>query len=164
MGAWGLTALESDQGLDVVDFVKRFVSNIKAEPVNLDTAELIDAMKKDGFFGQNFEEVDFYFDNSAMALAELYLMFKHSGKLDYEDENQSQDLAKRVKSFVADKAALSFILRYLNDIKLNEIKSEKPDKHGNREIIELWRESNNWDEWKANLNNLIEELTAEMNH
>jgi Domain of unknown function (DUF4259) len=158
MGAWGITALESDQGLDVVDFVKRFVSNIKAQPVNIDMAELINAMKKEGFFGRNFEEVDFYFDNAAMALAELYLMFKHTGKLDYDDENQSQDLAKRVKSFVADKAALSFILQYLNDIK-----SEKPDKYGNREIIELWRESGSWDEWKANLTNLIEELTAEMN-
>lgn len=75
MGAWGHKALESDEGLDVVDFIRDYVSSNypNNEPVNLTLSELIKLMKADGFFGETFNDIDFYFDNSAMALARTIL-------------------------------------------------------------------------------------------
>jgi Domain of unknown function (DUF4259) len=151
MGAWGYTALESDQGLDVLDFVRAFVSTIKSEQVNLVLSELIDSMTKNGFFGETFENIDFYFDSSAMALAELILMFKNTGELDFiDEENQSRNLKTRVKSFATDKNSLEFLLRYLQDIRV-----EKPDESGQREIVTIWKETDSFESWRDHLDSLI---------
>lgn len=164
MGAWGHKALESDEGLDVVDFIRDYVSSNypNNEPVNLTLSELIKLMKADGFFGETFNDIDFYFDNSAMALAELFLMFKNTGQLKYEDEeDESMDLKKRVKSFSGDKKSFEFLLQYLMDIK-----NEVPDKDNERETVELWKDSDVYQEWNENLNNLITEfnqLKSEIN-
>ena len=156
MGAWGHKALESDEGLDVVDFIRDYVSSNypNNEPVNLTLSELINLMKADGFFGETFEEIDFYFDHSAMALAELFLMFKNTGQLKYEDEeDESMNLKKRVKSFSGDKKSFEFLLQYLMDIK-----NEVPDADGEREIVELWKDSDVYQEWNENLNDLIKQI------
>ena len=76
MGAWSYKALDSDNGLDVIDFIKEYVSSkyptLESRELNL--WDLIVAIKEDGLLGESFEDVDFLFDNSAIALAELYFM------------------------------------------------------------------------------------------
>ena len=57
---------------------------------------------------------DFLFDNTAMALAELYFQWKDNGKLDYDHEEAIWD---KVTGFTASKEALAFLLRQLTDIK-----------------------------------------------
>ena len=158
MGAWGYKALESDEGLDVVGFIESYISE-ESEPkkVTLVLSELIEAMKEDGFFGASFDDIDFYFDNSAIALAELYVAFKHTGELDFDHEDEAKNLRERVQRLTSDKESINFLLRYLVDIK-----NEVPDKDGERELVELWKESNYWDEWLGNLNYLIDELNAEL--
>lgn len=162
MGSWGYKALESDAGLDVVDFISDYISHKhpNTEQVSLSLSELIDTMKENGFFGETFTEIDFYFDNSAMALTELYLMFKTTGFLDYEDEdNEALDLKKRVKAFSGDPESFDFLLHYLRDIQ-----NEVPDEDEEREIVELWRESENYNEWKENLDYLVKEIEAEISN
>ncbi|WP_156304633.1 DUF4259 domain-containing protein [Lysinibacillus sp. FJAT-14745] len=49
MGAWGYKPLESDEGLDVVDFLEDYIhSNLESN--HLELSEVINAMKRDGFF------------------------------------------------------------------------------------------------------------------
>ena len=156
MGAWGYKALESDEGLDVVDFVEDYISSKYPDTsqIELNLSELITAMKEDGFFGETFDDVEFFYDHSAMALAELYLMFKEDGQLKYEDdEDETKNLKKRVRAFTGDKGAYDFLLRYLMDIK-----NEKPDKDGEREIVEIWKDSKSFDKWMENLESLIDRL------
>ena len=157
MGAWGYKALESDEGLDVVDFMSEYISKKPEQQIELTLSELVASMKVDGFFGKNFDEIEFFYDHSAMALAELYFNFQDNGELEYDNEYEHRNLRKRIKSFTADKISLEFLRQYLVDIR-----DEKPEKYGGREIVELWRESKDWDNWKANLMFLIERLEKEI--
>lgn len=61
MGAWSYKALDSDNGLDVIDFIKEYVSSKypTLESIDLNLWDLIVAMKEDGLLGKSFEDVDF---------------------------------------------------------------------------------------------------------
>lgn len=159
MGAWGYEALESDEGLDIVDCITDYVSEQKdKEKVDLTLSQLIALLKEKGFFGNDFDEIDFFYDNAAMALTELYFMFQDEGILDYEDEeDESSSLKDRVQSFEADKESLTYLLRYLTDMK-----NEVPDEDGEREIVELWKDSDCWEDWSAHLNSLINRVNKEI--
>ncbi|WP_300670682.1 DUF4259 domain-containing protein [Soonwooa sp.] len=156
MGSWGYKALESDNGLDVVDFLTDYISESK-DQVDLSLSKLIAKMKEDGFLGETFEDIDYLYDNSAMALTELYLMFKENGELDYDHEEENLNLRKRVESFSGDKNALEFLLRYLTDIQ-----NEVPDEDGEREFVELWKDAPKYEQWKEHLNYLINGLKSEL--
>ncbi|MDR6923378.1 MULTISPECIES: DUF4259 domain-containing protein [Chryseobacterium] len=161
MGAWGYKALESDEGLDVVDFIRDYAETKYPGNVQIDLklSEVINALKEADFFGKTWAEIDFFYDHSAMALAELYLMFKETGELDYPDEeNETRDLKKRIQSFTGDTASFDFLLGYLTDIK-----NGVPDEDGEREIVELWKDSDVYNEWEENLTGLIAGLKAENN-
>ena len=41
------------------------------------------------------------------------------------------------------------------------LKEEVPDEDGEREIVELWKESNHWESWDKHLDSLIELLQQE---
>ncbi len=58
---------------------------------------------------------------------------------------------------MADEDSLAFILNYLKDIR-----DEMPDQYGEREMIELWRESENWLEWSSNLAYLIQRIELDI--
>lgn len=146
MGAWGVKGLESDAGLDVVDFLEDHIPATKS----LSLAEVIDWMREDGFFRDG--DVDFLYDNSAMSLAELYLDFSEQGFLDYDNEEEEKSL-RGITAFTADSASLGYLLRHLQDIR-----DEVPDADGEREIVELWRDSASWEEWRAHLLRLITQL------
>lgn len=111
MGVWGIKALERDEGLDVLDILKN--EYVPEHPV-MDLGEMIELMKEEVMLGSDFSQIDFLFDNTAMALAELYFQWKDNGKLDYNHEEAIWD---KVTGFTASKEALAFLLRQLTDIK-----------------------------------------------
>ena len=76
MGAWGIKALERDEGLDVLDILKN--EYVPEHPV-MDLGEMIELMKAEVMLGSDFSQIDFLFDNTAMALAELYFQWKDTG-------------------------------------------------------------------------------------
>ena len=157
MGAWSYKALDSDNGLDVIDFIKEYVSSKypTLESIELNLWDLIVAMKEDGLLGESFEDVDFLFDNSAIALAELYFMFMDHGVIDYKSDDDNLNLKNRIKSLTVNSDALEFMLHCLTDIK-----EGKPDMDGEeREILEIWEDS---PEWKEHLNSLIVRLHNEI--
>ena len=93
MGAWGIKALERDEGLDVLDILKN--EYVPEHPV-MDLGEMIELMKEEVMLGSDFSQIDFLFDNTAMALAELYFQWKDNGKLDYDHEEAIWDTAKHL--------------------------------------------------------------------
>jgi len=153
MGAWGYKALESDEGLDVVGFLQDYIEN-QINLNHLSLTDIVKAMKNDGFFGETFKDIDFFYDVSAMALAEIYITFLNTGNF-LSDESKCGN----VQSLTADEDALTFIIRYLIDIR-----DEVPDEHGSREIVELWRESKSWHAWQSNLNDLIHRIEQEISN
>ncbi|HBT71925.1 MAG TPA: hypothetical protein DEB37_06510 [Lysinibacillus sp.] len=150
MGAWGYKALESDEGLDVVGFLQDFMKHHK-ESSQITLWSIVQMMKNKGFFGDNFEDIDFFYDISAMALAELYCQYLDTGQI-YGYENKNVQV-----HWTANEDSLTFILQYLKDIQ-----DEKPDQHGGREMTELWRESESWLEWQSNLAYLIQRIEQEI--
>jgi len=153
MGAWGIKALERDEGLDVLDILKN--EYVPEHPV-MDLGEMIELMKEEVMLGSDFSQIDFLFDNTAMALAELYFQWKDNGKLDYDHEEAIWD---KVTGFTASKEALAFLLRQLTDIK-----NEVPDEDGIREIVNLWKNEDSGEiapAWLEHLNQLIDRLDSE---
>jgi len=153
MGVWGYKALESDEGLDVVGFLQDYIEN-QINLNHLSLTDIVKAMKNDGFFGETFKDIDFFYDVSAMALAEIYITFLDTGNF-LSDESKCGN----VQSLTADEDALTFIIRYLIDIR-----DEVPDEYGSREIVELWRESKSWHAWQSNLNDLIHRIEQEISN
>jgi hypothetical protein len=151
MGSWGIKALESDSGLDVIDFLEDFYYG----KTKITLSEIITEFQKEGFLSSDFEDIEFLYDNTAMSLAELYLMFKEAGELNYDNEDEKKSLRNK-KSFDADKKSILFILRYLTDIK-----NEKKDEEGIREFTELMKKSDYWEESKNHLDFLITKLNKE---
>ncbi|WP_223386052.1 DUF2185 domain-containing protein [Faecalibacterium prausnitzii] len=153
MGAWGIKALERDEGLDVLNILKN--EYVPEHPV-MDLGEMIELMKEEVMLGSDFSQIDFLFDNTAMALAELYFQWKDNSKLDYDHEEAIWD---KVTGFTASKEALAFLLRQLTDIK-----NEVPDEDGIREIVDLWKNEDSGEiapAWLEHLNQLIDRLDSE---
>ncbi|NMH87977.1 DUF4259 domain-containing protein [Flavivirga algicola] len=145
MGNWGIKALESDNGLDFIGFLEEFY----AEKLELSLSEIITILIKADFLSDDRNNIDYLYDNTAISLAELFLMFKEKGELDYDNEDERVSLRKKTQ-FKSDKESIEFTLQYLTDIK-----NEKPDEDGEREFVELWKESDSYDKWQEHLNGLI---------
>ena len=58
MGAWGIKALERDEGLDVLDILKN--EYVPEHPV-MDLGEMIELMKEEVMLGSDFSQIDFLF-------------------------------------------------------------------------------------------------------
>ena len=116
--------------------------------------EMIELMKEEVML--ICSQIDFLFDNTAMALAELYFQWKDNGKL--------TTIMKKlygIKSPVSQhpKEAIAFLLRQLTDIK-----NEVPDEDGIREIVDLWKNEDSGEiapAWLEHLNQLIDRLDSE---
>lgn len=150
MGAWGIKSLQSDEGLDVLDILE---NQYLAEHTAIKMEDVISVLKEEVMLGETFEQIDFLFDNTAMALAELYVEWLETGKLGYDRGNQMSVWSK-VTDFTVSQDAIDFLLRCLNDIR-----NEAPDEDGEREIVELWRDSDGWKEWSNHLDMLILRLS-----
>lgn len=153
MGAWGVKALESDEGLDVIDIL---ANEYVPEHPEMDLDEIIRLMKEQVMLGEEPSQIDFLFDNTAMALAELYFRWKDDGRLDYCSR---ENVWEKVTGFTASREALAFLLRQLTDMK-----NQVPDEDGIRESVEVWKDEDSEEinpEWAEHLNWLIDRLASE---
>ena len=141
MGSWGVKALESDNGLDLIFLLK---TDYLPKHKKLTLGGLIGFLKEEDFLGETVNEIDFLYDNTAIALAELYSEWQETGKLNYDDEDSN--VWSAITNFSASATARKDLL---------------PDEDGEREIVELWKESNNWESWDKHLDSLIELLQQE---
>lgn len=153
MGAWGIKALESDEGLDVIDILE---NEYIPEHSIMNLEEIIQLMRDEVMLGKDLIEVDFLFDNTAIALTELYFQWKEERKFNYETEN---NIWKKVTDFISSKKSIDILLKQLIDIK-----NKVPDEDGEREIVDLWYDDGqnpSYEEWYNHLGSLIEKLKAE---
>ena len=153
MGAWGIKALERDEGLDVIDILK---NEYIPEHSIMNLEEIIQLMRDEVMLGKDLTEVDFLFDNTAIALTELYFQWKEERKFNYETEN---NIWKKVTDFISSKKSIDILLKQLIDIK-----NKVPDEDGEREIVDLWYndgQNPSYEEWYNHLGSLIEKLKAE---
>lgn len=153
MGAWGIKALESDEGLDVIDILE---NEYIPEHSIMNLEEIIQLMRDEVMLGKDLTEVDFLFDNTAIALTELYFQWKEERKFNYETEN---NIWKKVTDFISSKKSIDILLKQLIDIK-----NKVPDEDGEREIVDLWYDNGqnpSYEEWYNHLGSLIEKLKAE---
>ena len=153
MGAWGIKALERDEGLDVIDILK---NEYIPEHSIMNLEEIIQLMRDEVMLGKDLTEVDFLFDNTAIALTELYFQWKEERKFNYETEN---NIWEKVTDFISSKKSIDILLKQLIDIK-----NKVPDEDGEREIVDLWYndgQNPSYEEWYNHLGSLIEKLKAE---
>lgn len=149
----GYKALESDEGLDVVDILE---NEYIPEHSIMNLEEIIQLMRDEVMLGKDLTEVDFLFDNTAIALTELYFQWKEERKFNYETEN---NIWKKVTDFISSKKSIDILLKQLIDIK-----NKVPDEDGEREIVDLWYDDGqnpSYEEWYNHLGSLIEKLKAE---
>lgn len=141
MGAWGVKALDSDDGSDVIIFL---TENYLPEHTTLKMEDLISAVKVEGFFGD------------ILALIELYVEWLDTGKLDHDGDDEDDPLVwSKVIDFTVSRDALDFCLRYLYDIR-NEVPGED-----NKPELEEWIDSDSWEERCNHLDTLTQRLEQE---
>lgn len=107
MGAWGIKALESDEGLDVIDILE---NEYIPEHSIMNLEEIIQLMRDEVMLGKDLTEVDFLFDNTAIALTELYFQWKEERKFNYETEN---NIWEKVTDFISSKKSIDILLKNL---------------------------------------------------
>ena len=131
MGCWGITALESDNGLDAVRCVRY---NLPADG-QLDLGEMLERLKKDRWNAPCDVKLGCA-HTSPMALAEIVVKYLDGdpGSLDYDEEWAAEDNKFRsVTSFTASRASLRELRDYLADtLKYARIRAERQIKAGER--------------------------------
>ena len=129
MGCWGITALESDNGLDAVRCVRY---NLPADG-QLDLGEMLERLKKDRWNAPCDVKLGCA-HTSPMALAEIIVKYLDGdpGSLDYDEEWAAEDNKFRsITSFTASRASLRELRDYLADtLKYARIRAERQIKAG----------------------------------
>ncbi|MDJ1482284.1 DUF4259 domain-containing protein [Cytophagaceae bacterium YF14B1] len=142
MGSWGIKALESDEGLDILDFFTEYTESHS----DIHLGELIDFYIAEGFLPADTTDIDYLYDKTAIALAELFTDYQQYPELEFGEEKLN------ITSFTGTQEAILYLIRFLEDI-LNE----KPDEDGIREYAELYREVKGW---KEHMQELLARLNA----
>lgn len=166
MGCWGITAFESDEGLDAVEFIRRRIP----EDGKLDLETLVEALKRDSWNAP--PEVEAAGSHtSVMALAELMLKFVDGDVKRLDDEgdwNREEHKFCTVTSFTASRETVQWIRNYLFDT-LHHVKKHAGSQTEDGRKWGGWFEEKNWIGWQehmaelvSRLDTLLESLEAEI--
>ena len=155
MGCWGITAFESDAGLDAVDFIR----NNLPEDGKLQVQRVLEELQQDDW-NRPDNPRDGLSHTSPMALAEIMLkvMDNTPDGLDYDDEWAEGDRKfSALTSFTADKESIVWLRDYLSDTlncrrRFAELDAQKGEYYGG------WFEEKDWIGWQKHMENLISRL------
>lgn len=160
MGCWGITAFESDAGLDAVEFIRRNLS--KDGKMKLE--DVIKALHRDSWNAPS-DVHDAESHTSPMALAEMIVKFLNQEleDMDYDEEWAVEDNKfNTITSFSASKESIRWLQTYLSDMLLyareNEAEAAKNGRKWNG-----WFKEENWTGWQEHMKMLVchlEELLA----
>lgn len=153
MGSWGITAFESDTGLDAVNFIRE---NLPKDG-KLELSDLIKKLQNDSW-NKPPDVKEGVSHTSLMALAEMMVKFLDGEikSMDYEVDTEENKFCS-MDSFLASKDSISWIRSYLSDTLHYAIKNEPADalcgwKWGG------WFEEKNWIGWQRHMKDLISRL------
>ena len=111
MGSWGIKALESDTGLELIYLLK---TEYLPKHKKLTLGGLIGFLKEEGFLGESMREIDFLYDNTAIALAELYFEWQETGKCTYLTSKKVVNYRKKKEQIPQNKEDLKMIEEIYN--------------------------------------------------
>ena len=155
MGCWGITAFESDEGLDAVEFIRESLP----EDGKLELEALLEALKQDSWNAP--PEVETAGSHtSVMALAELMLKFVDRAvkSLDNEEDWNTEDHKfDSIISFTAHRETVQWIRNYIFDT-LRSVKKHARFQAENGEKWGGWFEEKNWIGWQEHMAELISRL------
>ena len=113
MGCWGISALQSDSGLDAISYVRKKL--LWEGRLDLDT--VIDTLQKSSW-NRPPEASEGLSHTSFMAVAELIVLYlnKDAASLDYVGQWSEKDgKFASIQSFTASKESLAYLRDYLSD-------------------------------------------------
>lgn len=155
MGCWGITAFESDEGLDAVEFIRESIP----EDGKLELETLVETLKRDSWNAP--PEVETAGSHtSVMALGELMLKFADGDvkSLDYDGEWGKEDHKfDSIISFTAHRETVQWIRNYIFDT-LRSVKKHARFQAENGEKWGGWFEEKNWIGWQEHMAELISRL------
>lgn len=125
MGSWGTASLESDEGLDVLEALIKYV--VDRESVKL--KDLITHYRELGLLSEDPEEEDYLYDNTAIALAEIVCAYIENGKTKYEELSGLKEIVWETEELLELKQLVQQVL---------------DNKGGERELYELREEDSDW--------------------
>ena len=155
MGCWGITAFESDEGLDAVEFIRESLP----EDGKLELEALLEALKQDSWNAP--PEVETAGSHtSVMALGELMLKFADGDvkSLDYDGEwGKEEHKFDSIISFTAHRETVQWIRNYIFDT-LRSVKKHARFQAENGEKWGGWFEEKNSIGWQEHMAELISRL------
>ena len=155
MGCWGITAFESDEGLDAVEFIRESIP----EDGKLELETLVETLKRDSWNAP--PEVETAGSHtSVMVLAELMLKFVDGDvkSLDSEEDwNREEHQFCSVTSFTASKETVHWIRNYLFDT-LHHVKKHAGSQTEDGGKWGGWFEEKNWIGWQEHMTELVSRL------
>lgn len=160
MGCWGITAFESDDGLDALSFVRHNLP----EDGKLKLEKIVDTMRQDEWSVP--DATDGLSHTGPMTLAEIIVKFEDRdiGDLDYDEEWAAHDNKfSGVKSFTANKESIEWLRDYLSDtLKYAKENAEFRAKNSNDEWDQRggWREDEDWLGWQDHMSTLVSRMDS----
>ena len=160
MGCWGITAFESDTGLDAVGVIRK----ILPESGKLELRELVSAVRVDEWatpaaaLGHSH--------TGPMAITEILQKYltQDTGGLDYDEDWAADDNKfSRITSFTADKESVGWLRAYLSDTLKYALENAKfraglggaeENKWGG------WFKKSDWHSWQKHMTELVGTLDS----
>lgn len=155
MGCWGITAFESDAGLDAVICIRKHLP----DDGKLVLKDVLEALKGDGW-NQPPGISECASHSSPMALAEIMIKFLDGNfdGLDHDEEWAKDDKKfKDLVSFQADRESVQWIRDYLKNT-LDYAVQEASMHSDNCKRWNGWFLKKDWLEWQAHMQKLVYRL------
>ena len=153
MGSWGITAFESDAGLDAVNLIREKLP----KDGKLGLENLIKELKNDSW-NKPPQAKEGVSHTSPMALAEIMVKFLdgETEHMDYEEDIEDNKFCS-IDSFLASKDSILWLRSYLSDTLQYAIKNEADgEEYGWK--WGGWFEEKNWIGWQRHMKALISRL------
>jgi len=159
MGAWGITALESDTGFDAVEFIRGMIP----ENGELVLGKILNEMRHNEL-ARTEDASNGISHTGIMALAEIIMTFLdgNAGDLDYDEEWAAEDNKfAAVTKITADVNSIALIRDYLqltlesaieNAVVRKQYATTEWDKQGG------WRTEKDWFGWQGHMAGLMNKL------
>lgn len=154
MGCWGITAFESDAGLDSVDYIRRSLP----QDGRVELGKLIESLQKEDVRLPDVHDAESH--SSPMALAEIVVKFMDHdvGGLDYDGEWAAKDNKfADIISFGASRESVKWLRDYLFEtLECARENAELQAEQGTR--WNGWFEEKDWMGWQEHMAALIGRL------
>lgn len=149
MGCWGITAFESDVGLDALGLIR---TNLP-EDGKVKLEDMLSQLKNDEWNAPE-NVVDGNAHSSPMMLAEVMVKYLDGDikELDFGQENQKKHLFSGISSFTAIKESVQWIRDYLSDtLKYSRERASDVPRSG-------WFKEQDWLDWQEHMEFLIHRM------